>query len=74
MIERSVPILISAYRHGHRGLGRALLHDHVAPSLADLSESMLGQESANLLAREGPQPTQPRPQDASRTPRCVGGS
>jgi hypothetical protein len=42
------------HRHGHRGLGRALLHDDVAPSLADLSESVLGQESANLLAREGP--------------------
>jgi hypothetical protein len=38
--------------------------DPTASSLADLSESVPGQESADLLAREGPRPTQPLPQDA----------
>ena len=48
MIERSVPILISAPARSPWSRPSAS-DDHVAPSLADLSESMLGQESANLL-------------------------
>lgn len=51
--QRSDPDLgVIRHRHRHRSLGRALLHDHVASSLADLSETVLGQESADLLTRK----------------------
>ena len=66
-------LAVVGYGHRDGGVADVLLHDDVTAPLTNYNETVLGQQRADLLARQDTQPTQPQPPVASRKSAGAGG-